>query len=135
MTQRTARVSVASWVLVWLGLIAVALAVFDYFWRGNGIHGTGGALLAIASAGAMLVVTGVLVRWPAMPRALRLVLLWLMLIDIVGTGVAAYFLEAWWLLLVMVLAVVAWLIALQRDHAPRLVNVHAMTLAGIAARA
>ncbi|HJU21270.1 MAG TPA: PQQ-binding-like beta-propeller repeat protein, partial [Casimicrobiaceae bacterium] len=91
-----------------LALIGLAVALFDYFWPGNGIHGTGGVLLVIASTAAMVILAFALL--PTMSRGLRGVLLVLLIIDIAGSGFAAYMLDAWWLLLVMVLAFIAWLV-------------------------
>jgi len=91
-----------------LALIGLAVALFDYFWPGNGIHGTGGVLLVIASTAAMAILAFALL--PTMSRSLRGLLLVLLIIDIAGSGFAAYMLDAWWLSLVMVLACIAWLV-------------------------
>ena len=42
------------WLLVTASGLAVALSLFDYFWAGNGIRGTPGALLVVISSALML---------------------------------------------------------------------------------
>ena len=49
----------------------------------------------------------------------------LILLDIAGTGVASYMLEAWWLVGAMALALVGWIVHLAADPAPRRVAAHA----------
>jgi len=93
-----------------LAVVGLAAAVYSYFTPATGIDGTPGALLVIVStsllAGAALLIGFV----GALPHWARITLLVLCLLDVIGTGVAAYFLQAWVLLSAMVLAFVAWLV-------------------------
>ncbi|MDQ6684471.1 MAG: hypothetical protein M3Z16_05025, partial [Pseudomonadota bacterium] len=91
MTEGTTRFVFGSWLVLLAALIGLGIALFNYLWSDNGIHGTGGALLVVASTVVMLLVAGALLRWAtSMPRWLRAALLFLLLVDIVGTGFAAY---------------------------------------------
>ena len=93
-----------------LAVVGLAAAVYSYFTPATGIDGAPGTLLVIVStlllAGAALVIGLV----AGLPRWGRVMLLVLCLLDVIGTGVAAYFLQAWVLLSAMVLAFVAWLV-------------------------
>src|SRR5690242_4652971 len=54
------RLSVSRWLLAVASAVALAIALFDYFWPNNGIHGTAGALLVVASTAVALVLSIVL---------------------------------------------------------------------------
>ena len=96
----------AVWGLSLLGLID---SLFNYFWTGNGIHGSEGALLVIVSTLLLVLAVGIVLnRWG--PRWLHVTLEVLVVLDFLGTGLAAYFLEAWILLALMALAFIAWLV-------------------------
>lgn len=100
-----------------LSLLALIDALFNYFWRGNGIHGTEGALLVIVSTLLMALAAGVIVnRWG--PRWGRRVLEFLLLLDFIGTAAAGYFLEAWVLLALVGLSFIAWLVHFARPSVP-----------------
>ena len=95
----------AAWVLSVLALID---SLFNYFSTGNGIHGTEGALLVIVSTLLMAVAIGIVLnRWG--PHWLHVLLEVLIVLDFIGTGAAAYLLEAWILLALVLLAFIAWL--------------------------
>jgi len=119
MNERPARAGFGTRIVVLGALIGLAEAVFDYFWTGNGIHGTVGVLLVIVTIALMFVASGALTLWPAMPRWLRGILLLLILLDIFGSGFAAYMLEAWWLVGAMALALVGLIVHLAADSGPR----------------
>jgi hypothetical protein len=103
---------------VWgLSLLALVDSLFNYFWTGNGIHGSEGALLVIVSTLLLVLAVGVVLnRWG--PRWLSVILEVLIVFDFLGTGLAAYFLEAWILLALIALAFIAWLVHALRP-APR----------------
>jgi|GEM_PF-3047890 len=94
----------AVFILAVLGLID---AIFNYFWTGNGIHGSEGAVLVIVST-LLLAIAAALIerRWiRGWVRTLFEVLIFL---DFLGTAVAAYFLNAWIPLGLIVLGFLAW---------------------------
>lgn len=103
-----------------LGALAFVDSVFNYLWPGNGIHGTEGALLVVVSTflltvGAGMIVLGWLRGW------IRGLFEILIALDLLGTALAAYLLEAWVLLALIVLAAIAWLIHIFRPS-PRPVS-------------
>ncbi|HJU22074.1 MAG TPA: pyrroloquinoline quinone-dependent dehydrogenase [Casimicrobiaceae bacterium] len=129
LNMRQAR---AAWLLFLGALIALGASIFDFFWPGNGIHGTGGVLLIIASSGLVLVLALALQRLRPSSKAAYGVLLAVLLIDIVGTGFAAYMLEAWWVLGGSALALLGWLIEIIAGIAPTAVPAPATTIAALA---
>ena len=83
-------------------------AFFNYFAPGNGIHGSEGALLVVISTLLLVLATGIVgKRWG--PGWLRAVLEVLIFLDFLGTAAAAYLLEAWILLALIVIAFLFWL--------------------------
>jgi ABC-type multidrug transport system permease subunit len=96
-----------------LGAIAFLDALFNYFWTGNGIHGTEGALLVVISTFLLALAAGLIAaRW--LSGWLRGLFEVLIALDLVGTGCAAYLLDAWILLGLVILAAIAWLVHILR---------------------
>jgi hypothetical protein len=91
-----------------LGFVASLVA---YLTPGNGIDHTYGALLVVGSTLLMLAAGLVIFATTWGPPVLRTVLVWLIALDIICTGFAAYMLEATVLLVLMIIAAVAWIIA------------------------
>ena len=109
----TNRASGRSLTLPWGAVVLFSVlgfvdAVFNYFWTGNGIHGTEGALLVVVST-LLMIVAAVLISRRVVHGWLRTVFAVLLALDFIGTGLAAYLLEAWILLGLDVLAAIAWL--------------------------
>lgn len=103
--------------LIALGAAAgLALSVFAYISRSSGINGTAGAMLVIASSAAILLAALALTSWPAMWGWLRGLLLFLLLLGILGTGLAAYLLANIWLQVAMAVCLVGWLLAMLRPR-------------------
>ena len=98
--------------------LAFADALFNYFWTGNGIHGTEGALLVVVST-LLMGVAAWLTGAHIVHGWLRTLLVALLVLDFIGTGLAAYLLEAWILLALDIAATVAWLATLT---APRMTS-------------
>ena len=94
--------------LVAVSMLGLVLSVFNYFWIGNGIHGSLGALIVIGSTLLMAIAVAAIALGFARGRV-RSVLAVLIVLDILGTGFAAYMLEAQILLGLMILALVAWI--------------------------
>ena len=100
-----------------VSVLALAMSTFDLFWTGNGIHGSAGALLVIGSTLLMAIAAAAIAAGLAR-GPVRSVLAALIVLDILGTGFAAYMLEAWILLGLMFLALIAWLIGAVVGGAP-----------------
>lgn len=94
--------------VVFFCVLAFLDALFEYFWTGNGIHGTEGALLVVIST-LLMAVAAALIGMRVVHGWLSTVLSILLVLDFIGTGLAAYLLEAWILLGLDILAAIAWL--------------------------
>lgn len=84
--------------LLGASLIGLIVSLLDYFQRGGPIAHTGGALLVTVSTAVLALLSLLLIWATPRPSAWRRVLEVCAMIDVVGTGVAAWFLHAWWLL-------------------------------------
>jgi len=104
--------------VVLISVLAFADALFNYFWTGNGIHGTEGALLVVVST-LLMAVAAWLTGAHIVHGWLRTLLVPLLVLDFIGTGLAAYLLEAWILLALDIAATVAWFATLA---APRMTS-------------
>jgi hypothetical protein len=101
---------VGDWIVAVAVILGFVEAVLNYFFD-VGIAYSEGALLVVVSTLLILVAIGLVRWWPTMPRWLKVVLAILILLDFIGTGFAAYFLEAYLLLALMVIALIAWIFA------------------------
>jgi hypothetical protein len=114
MALSTASGSTPFRVGLWLLIVATALglidAIFQYFWTGNGIHGTEGVLLVIVST--LLQLIAALVFLAGVRGWVRTVLEVLVFLDLIGTAAAAYLLEDYILLGLTILAAIGWLLQL-----------------------
>ena len=108
MANRIARPPWGLWLLALAAVAGTALAVYSYY-LDLGVNHTDGVLLVVGTTLIMWVVTLVLISAVAMWRWLRGIILLLLLIDIVGTAAAAWFLEIWILIAFMAVALVGWL--------------------------
>lgn len=93
-----------------MGLLGLAISVYNYVTPGSGIDGAEGTLLVIVSSALIFIAGLVLALVASLPRWLRGTLTVLMLLGILGTGLAAYFLESTVLIVLMVIALVGWLV-------------------------
>jgi hypothetical protein len=106
------RAAYGAWIMAVAGAAATALSAYNYLTRGTGIDHTLGALLVIISSALILLASLVIALAPGAPRWLRGVLIVLLLLGVLGTALAAYFLEAWALVGLMALALIGWLVQL-----------------------
>jgi len=106
------RARYESWIIGLAALAGLFVAVYAYFDRGGGIDHTAGTVLVIASTAILLVAAAVLAFAPGAPAWLRGLLLAGCLLDVLGTGLAAFFLHASLLLAAMVVGLAGWLAAM-----------------------
>lgn len=104
------------WLLSAGGLVGLAVVLYYYLTPHNGIDGTEGALLVVVSSALILIAGLARLIFRRMPRALRVILDILLFFGIIGTGFAAYMLEAYPLLAAMVVSFIGWLINPFRHH-------------------
>lgn len=96
--------------------IALALILIDYFLPHGTIAHSWGALLVVIST-ALMLVAALAIGLAALPRWLRLLLEVLLILDILGSGVCAWFLETYVILALMIVALIAWLAQIGRRSA------------------
>jgi hypothetical protein len=90
------------------GALGATAAIYDFYSASSGIDGTGGVELVIASS--LLMVLGALVVMMLGRGILAGIFALLLLLDVIGTGVAGYFLESGLVMGTMALAALGWLI-------------------------
>lgn len=90
------------------GILAAAAGLYDFYTVTTGIDGTGGVQLVIASS--LLMVFGALMVIVLGRGLLAGIFLLLLLLDVLGTGTAAYFLESGLIMAAMGLAALGWVI-------------------------
>ncbi len=95
------------WVLAASGALGLLFCLRSYFSVDSGIDHTVGALLVIASS-ALLLATAPILGVARLPRFVARTLFVLLFLDLAGTSIAGYFLEAWSLLLAMGLGFAGW---------------------------
>ena len=90
------------------GALGAAAGIYDFYNIASGIDGTGGLELVIASS--LLMVFGALMVI-ILPRGfLAGIFVLLLLLDVIGTGTAAYFLESGLIMAAMALAALGWIL-------------------------
>ena len=95
------------WMLL-ASLFAVAVAVYDYNTGSTGIDHSGGVLLVLASC--LLMILGALMVLAFGSGVVAGIFMFLLLLDILGTGFAAYMLESELIMAAMAIAAIGWLI-------------------------
>ncbi|MEW5423250.1 hypothetical protein [Amorphus sp. 3PC139-8] len=98
-------------------LVAVVLAALAAFSAGNGIAFTPGSYLVLVTTGLLLLGGLILAFGHHLPRWVVVVMAILVLLDILGTGFAAWLLETNILLAAVAVAGFAWLIYIVIDPA------------------
>lgn len=99
-----------AWIMAAASAVAAVLSLYNDLAPGSGIDHTYGALLVVMSSALILLASLALALFALAPRWLRGVLTVLLLLGVLGTACAAYFLEAYVLLVLMALALFGWLI-------------------------
>lgn len=101
---------VERWLLCIAAVAAVAVATVGAFNEGNGIAFTPGAYLALVCCVLLLAGSLVLAFDIGLPRWAGRVMAVLLLLDILGTALAAYLLQATLLLVALAVAGLGWLL-------------------------
>lgn len=102
--------SLGAWIMALAALAGLIVSILNYFNRDSGIAGEPGTILVIVSTAILLAAALVLTRAGGLPAFLRWFLVIGCLVDILGTGFAAYLLESQALLLLMLPALVGWVL-------------------------
>ncbi|HVW73264.1 MAG TPA: hypothetical protein VHC39_06470 [Rhizomicrobium sp.] len=109
-----ARSRRGSGLMLLAGVLGAAAATYDYFTVATGIDGTGGVELVIASS--LLMVFGALMVMVLGRGFLAGIFLFLLLLDVIGTGVAGYFLESGMVMVAMAIAALGWVLLMSRGR-------------------
>lgn len=121
MTQRHS--TRGAWLIMLASLITIAICVYDYYTPDTGLIGAGG-VITVAGAGAlMLLASLVLGLVPNRACLLQGFLVVSILLDIIGSSVAGYFLESPVIMAAQALALIGWLINVIGDAAERSVEI------------
>jgi membrane-bound ClpP family serine protease len=112
-----------AWLIVLASLIAMAICVYDYYTPETGLIGTGGVVL-VAVAGLLMFLAALVMALKSMRSGLLQGFLVIsILLDIIGSSVAGYFLESPVIMAAQALALIGWLMNVIGDAADRSVEI------------
>jgi hypothetical protein len=103
-------------------LITIAICIYDYYTPETGLIGTGGVILVAGAAILMLLASLAMAKFPNRPRCVQLFLVISIILDIIGSSIAGYFLESPVIMAAQALALVGWLMNVISDAAERSVE-------------
>ena len=104
----TAKPDSRIWLIAIPAGIGLVLSLIAYLTPHGAVAHSWGAVLVVVAT-ALLLVASLLLVLAEMPHWFVVLLEVLIILDIVGTGVAAYFLETYILLAFMVIALIGWI--------------------------
>jgi uncharacterized membrane protein YhaH (DUF805 family) len=104
-------------------LIAMAICVYDYYTPETGLIGTGGVVLVAVAGLLMFLAALVMALKPMRSGLLQGFLVISILLDIIGSSVAGYFLESPVIMAAQALALIGWLMNVIGDAADRSVEI------------
>jgi hypothetical protein len=112
-----------AWLIMLASLITIAICVYDYYTPQTGLIGTGG-VITVAGAGALMLLASLTLGLvPNRACFLQGFLVISILLDIIGSSVAGYFLESPVIMAAQALALIGWLINVIGDAAERSVEI------------
>jgi uncharacterized membrane protein YhaH (DUF805 family) len=112
-----------AWLIVLASLIAMAICVYDYYTPETGLIGTGGVVLVAVAGLLMFLAALVMALKPMRSGLLQGFLVISILLDIIGSSVAGYFLESPVIMAAQALALIGWLMNVIGDAADRSVEI------------
>lgn len=111
-----------AWLIVLASLITIAICIYDYYTPETGLIGTGGVILVAGAAVLMLLASLAMAKFPNRPGFVQRFLVISIILDIIGSSVAGYFLESPVIMAAQALALVGWLMNVISDAAERSVE-------------
>ncbi len=111
-----------AWLIVLASLITIGICVYDYYTPETGLIGSGGLILVAGAAVLMFLAALVMARMPGRGALLQTFLVVSILLDIIGSSVAGYFLESPVIMAAQALALVGWIINVVSNAAERSVE-------------
>lgn len=121
MTQRHS--TRGAWLIVVASLIVMAICVYDYYTPETGLIGTGGTILVAVAGLLMLLASLVMATVSNRSGFLQGFLVISILLDIIGSCAAGYFLESPVIMAAEALALIGWLMNVIGDAADRSVEI------------
>jgi hypothetical protein len=112
-----------AWLIVLGSLIAGAICVYDYYTPETGLIGTGGVILVAVAALLMFLASLTMALVPNRSGFLQGFLVVSIILDIIGSSVAGYFLESPVIMAAQALALVGWLMNVIGEAADRSVEI------------
>jgi hypothetical protein len=112
-----------AWLIILASLIVIAICVYDYYTPETGLIGTGGTILVAVAGLLMLLAALVVANVPNRSGLLQGFLVVSILLDIIGSSVAGYFLESPVIMAAEALALIGWLMNVIGDAADRSVEI------------
>ena len=112
-----------AWLIILASLIVIAICVYDYYTPETGLIGTGGTILVAVAGLLMLLAALVVAKVPNRSCLLQNFLVVSILLDIIGSSVAGYFLESPVIMAAEALALIGWLMNVIGDAADRSVEI------------
>lgn len=111
-----------AWLIVLASLITVAICVYDYYTPETGLIGSGGVILVAGAAVLMFLASLVMAIMPNRGALVQTFLTVSILLDIIGSSVAGYFLESPVIMAAQALALIGWLVNVISNAAERSVE-------------
>lgn len=121
MTQRHS--TRGAWLIILASVIAIAICIYDYYSPATGLIGAGGVILVAVAAVLMLLASLVMAMVPNRACWLQMFLVVSIILDIIGSSVAGYFLESPVIMAAEALALIGWLMNVIGDAADRSVEI------------
>jgi hypothetical protein len=112
-----------AWLIILASLIVIAICVYDYYTPETGLIGTGGTILVAVAGLLMLLAALVVAKVPNRSCLLQNFLVVSILLDIIGSSAAGYFLESPVIMAAEALALIGWLMNVIGDAADRSVEI------------
>jgi hypothetical protein len=112
-----------AWLIMLASLITIAICVYDYYTPDTGLIGTGGVITVAGAAALMLLASLALAMVPNRSCLLQGFLVVSILLDIIGSSVAGYFLESPVIMAAQAVALIGWLMNVIGDAADRSVEI------------
>jgi hypothetical protein len=112
-----------AWLIILASLIAMAVCIYDYYTPETGLIGTGGVVLVAIAALLMFLASLTMALVPNRSGLLQGFLVISIILDIIGSSVAGYFLESPIIMAAEALALIGWLMNVIGDAADRSVEI------------
>jgi hypothetical protein len=111
-----------AWLILLGSVITGAICVYDYYSVDTGLQGTGGVILVAVAAALMFLAALVMALKPQRGCFLQGFLVVSIILDIIGSSVAGYFLESPVIMAAQALCLLGWLMNVIGDAADRSVE-------------